>query len=123
MNGQFIILDEFTVETDPNVQKTCLIEPQLPYLYLPKYDYLSLARQVATSFKGIGCHFTYCKWDYACKYVDIGDKKLIIKMFSEAANKMGYDLEFDKARLLIPGQDLGDSSNTCYLSVFAQDAK
>jgi hypothetical protein len=35
IHGLFIVVDGRTVRSDPKVEKTCLIEPQLPYLYLP----------------------------------------------------------------------------------------
>ena len=73
-----MIVGGATVRSDPNVEKTCLIEPQLPYLYLPQYDMKSLAGEVANTFKGVQCHSSYCKWDYSCDRVDLNNKKIII---------------------------------------------
>jgi len=121
--GQFLILDGRTIMSDGSVKKTVLIEPQLPYLYLPQYDIGSFVREAALTFDGISCHSTYCRYDYSCDKVKIGDKKLYIQVFSSAANRMQYNLEFDSKRLLIPGTEVGDSENTCYLAVFGQNAK
>lgn len=99
--------------------KTVLIEPQHPYMYVPRYDYAGFVRAAVRVFKDIRCRQEYCYFEKRCSDVD-QSKDLRVQVFS-LNPRVIYNFKFSSDRMLIPGSEVGDSDDKCYLAVFGQD--
>lgn len=49
-----------------SVPKTALIEPQHPYMYLPRSDYSGFVKAALRVFSDIRCRQEYCYFEKRC---------------------------------------------------------
>jgi hypothetical protein len=109
-----------------------IIEPQLPYMYIPKRDYTEFVDAFEKLFtkRGTECDKVkgYCKWLKPCPIVlngyttHGGEKQYQRTYFSVAVgdNKFTKSLELLLEDNLVPGSHLGDAKgdDVCYSPVF-----
>lgn len=91
-----------------------------PYLYLPSADFDEFANIMHKRYERFYqhkiCDDGKCKWDKPCsevqskKDVDLG---ITIKDFDTE-----HEYVIGENDMFIPGTDMGDEENTCYLAVF-----
>ncbi len=98
-----------------------LFDMQLPYLYLPEYDFTSLQIAMAQFNLNIICSSSknYCKFEQQCSDVNFATWYLKFSLFDDVTGNT-YSIPVTK-NYMISGDQLGDSANTCYLPVFKSD--
>lgn len=108
LRGYAIIVHYDRVKSGPT-PKQVLINPQLPYMYLPKEDWASYAASVLYSFGGDGviCSGQYCFFNGHCQDVAgrLHEKKVRIVVFHDGLGTPSgtYQLVIGGDKLFIPG--------------------
>ena len=125
LRGDVMVVYHSQVATGPT-PKVALIEPQLPYLYIPSEDWLGFIDAVLFSYDsdGVKCSSHYCYFDKNCNDIDRGtlqEKTVRVIVFDEEdgiSNKFHIKIGGDK--LFIPGEQVGLDNNRCILGAFKQ---
>jgi len=98
--------------------RTFLVDPQIPYIYLPAFDYLMFAIRMATFDRSINCGDSYnhfCSYPKPCDQVpDLGiDFRITI-----ADDEQSQTFIIPQKSFMIPGKLLGDDrSDTCHFAI------
>lgn len=96
------------------------IDPQLPFLYVPNEDWISIAERLANIYRdqAIICEFeqNYCLFEKPCSSVNApAGKELRVRIYDVAQS---MDLTLQLSDMLISGSDVGDTNNRCYIPIF-----
>lgn len=104
-----------------HVDRKILFDMQLPYLYLPEYDYTSLQIAMAQFNLNLICSSSknYCKFEQSCTTVSFNTWYLKFSLYDDVTGNT-YSIPVTK-NYMIPGSQLGDTDDTCYLPVFRSD--
>ena len=66
--AKFMIIFDETVRMTADNPRIILIEPQMPYMYLPEYEFASFTTNVLNVYreKGVKCKRDYCYFESSC---------------------------------------------------------
>lgn len=127
LRGYAMVVYHSQVATGPT-PKVALIEPQLPYLYIPDEDWMSFIDAVLFSYEsdGVRCSSHYCYFEKRCNEIDtatLQQKQVRIIVFDEAGTETSsnkFHIKIGGDKLFIPGGQVGLDDNRCILGAFKQ---
>ena len=103
-----------------------VLAPDVPYIYVPENNFIEIAKVAALGYfdQGIECSNlkNHCKFYKPCENVITKDSDTLnINLVDHP--RYGMDpartsISMKHKDLLVPGEQLGDSNDTCYLGVF-----
>ena len=97
-------------------QATVLIEPSLPFMYVPESEFTTFINSVNDAFPHLKCVYAngYCYSNEPCNTYTY-DKNKRIK-FTLGSQEHPYEIDVDQ--FMISGSAVGGSENTCILAFF-----
>jgi hypothetical protein len=120
LTGASMIDATFQFERTPTY---VIYEPQLPYIYLPEDDFLTFQGLAATfySLRDLHCNNRQrgtCHFDTSCDTVR-NDYTLVDTILHLGdSDGAAYEMVIPFDKLLVPGNELGDTRHTCYIGIF-----
>ena len=122
--AKFMIVFDETVRMEGNDPRVILIEPQMPYMYLPKAEFKHFAENLKNVYEDIKCKATFCYFEKSCENVNEPDEeKIRIQIFSPGTGD-DFELKISLERLLVKNFDpkaTQEDLDMCYLGVFPQN--
>lgn len=107
-------------------QRTALIQPLVPYTYIPKADFLNFKQAALLKFgtRGLRCSHIDCYFEKPCNETlpRLGDLELEVELYHGFPKMVKSKLSIRAERLLVSGQTLQKPEERCYLAVFGQAA-
>lgn len=61
--ARFMIVFDETVQMEADQPRVILIEPQMPYMYLPEFEFASFAQNAMDVYPDLKCKRTYCYFE------------------------------------------------------------
>lgn len=96
-----------------------MIEPSLPYIHIPDHDFTYFSEHMSRNYNHVMCKYSsgYCKINNRCSdEIDLIDWEINIAL-EDGRKIVPIKIKDTKGSMLINGEDVGDSENTCYLPV------
>lgn len=104
-----------------NQTRQMLFDMSLPYLYLPDDDWDLWSHAIELFDIDIICNSAgWCKLPSPCEFTSLRTWYLQFDLIDNTGTTNNYVLPSGKY-LLIPGEVMGDTKETCYLPVFKSD--
>lgn len=98
-----------------------MIDPQLPYVYLPRAEFISFGQAIQSIYGVAVCSESEgtCFFDTPCNEVTRYNITTQIRLFD---NVNGYaDLAMENADNFLDGENVFDSQNKCFIPVFMHE--
>lgn len=118
IKGTYFMYDN--VDLSRSDTRSVLIEPSLPYIYIPDNDFKIFAEHLSKKYKHIICRVNkgYCKINKACSQeTEFIDWEINIAL-EDGRRLVSLKVTDKRGSMLINGPDVGDVENTCYVPVF-----
>jgi len=99
-------------------ERSVIIEPQLPYMYLPTSDFKEWTRILAEIYPNVVCNTNIqgaCSFKKACSSVE--DHGYGIKLMIGPSDAE-YEVDIPLRDLMITGNLVGASDDSCYIPIF-----
>jgi len=110
-----------TVVDMSDISRSLMIEPQLPYMYLPPDDFKKWAQMLSLIYSDVICNTNTkgtCYFNKNCNHVV--DHNYNINLSVGPVGE-AFEIDVKLRQLMISGNLVGDSSDSCYIPIFKSE--
>ena len=117
VNAEYLIIGDVMLYLKGS-QRIALMEPQLPYMYLPRSDFEQFTINLVREFPNVHCSMKEgtCYFARRCDKVEKNGVKMEIRLYDFKNRRFDMDWVIDD--LVIWGDEIGDSVDKCFVPVF-----